>query len=201
MATTQSSRNGGGLTGLLVLLVGALVIGFVLPGGGSDQAEASGIPTPKTDGNALMVPSIGVDAPVRNLTMSPAGVLDPPADVEEVGRWDRSARAGQREGQTLITGHTVREGDGVLDDLGKVSKGDDIVVRDRGKLVRYRTTKVMTLSRAEIADRAEALFGQDRGNGRLVLVTCTDWENGDYESNIVVLAKPVQREGFASEEA
>ncbi len=206
MAATQgkpagATRSGGGLTGLLVLVVGALVIGLVLPGNGG-TADASGrIPAPETAGNALLVPSIGLDAPVRSLSLSSAGVLDPPADTDEVGRWDDSARAGAKRGQTVITGHTVHDGGGVMDELGTLGKGDTVVVRDRGKLVEYRTTRVLTLSKAELADRAQALFGQGRRGGRLVLVTCTDWNGGDYDSNIVVLARPVQRQGFGADQA
>lgn len=129
MAATQSSRAGGGLTGLLVLVVGALVIGLVLPGDG-DRTTASGIPEPETEGNALMVPSIDLDAPVRPIPLSSAGVLDPPEDT------------------------------------------------DKGRpLGRQRP-------------------GRGRCGGRLVLVTCTDWNGSDSNSNIVVLATPVQRQGF-----
>lgn len=44
---------------------------------------------------------------------------------------------------------------------------------ERG-LMRYRVTGVRTLDRDAVAARTGRLFGQDRGDGRLVLVSCTD---------------------------
>ena len=43
----------------------------------------------------------------------------------------------------------------------------------------------------ELARHARELFGQDHGRGRLVLVTCTDWDGAAYRGNIVVFAKPL----------
>jgi hypothetical protein len=47
-------------------------------------------------------------------------------------------------------------------------------------------------SRAELADNSRKLFGQDTGSGRLVLVTCTDWNGASYDNNVVVFARPVR---------
>ena len=40
-----------------------------------------------------------------------------------------------------------------------------------------------------MADHAERLFSQDVP-GRLVLVTCEDWDGERYLSNVVVVAEP-----------
>ena len=116
----------------------------------------------------------------------------PPSDTQLVGWWQRSAEPGARHGQTVITGHTVHAGGGVMNRLGELGTGDVIRLRDNDKVVEYRVTDIATLSTAEVAEHAVPLFGQDREQGRLVLVTCTDWVDGDYLSNIVVVADPVR---------
>ena len=57
-------------------------------------------------------------------------------------------------------------------------------------MVRYRATSTRVLSRAELSAASRELFGQ-AGDPRLVLITCTDWDGNQYQSNIVVLADPV----------
>ncbi len=76
--------------------------------------------------------------------------------------------------------------------LGELGAGDVIRVRDEDQVVEYRVTDIATLSTAEVAENAVSLFAQDREEGRLVLVTCTDWVDGDYLSNIIVVADPVR---------
>ena len=139
----------------------------------------------------LVVPALGVRAPITPIEVSPSGVLDPPEDVDVVGWWKRSMRPGATRGQTVLTGHTVHTGGGVLDDLGDLRPGQVVrVVTPRGAMV-YRTTRVVTLSKAELAARSKDLFGQERNRTRLVLITCTDWNGSDFESNVVAFARPL----------
>ena len=64
------------------------------------------------------------------------------------------------------------------------------VVTPRGTMV-YRTTRVVSLSRAQLAKRSVDLFGQQRMRPRLVLITCDKWNGTQYERNIVVFARPL----------
>ncbi len=150
-----------------------------------DPGPAEGPPT------QLVVPALGIAAPVVPIEMDAAGVLTPPADVDSVGWWQRSAEPGVGTGQTLITGHTVRVGDGAMDRIGELARGARVEVRAAAGTAAYRVTDVVTYDRAQVADRAQELFGQDRTDGRLVLVTCTDWNGEVWERNIIVLAQPV----------
>ncbi|ROR91508.1 class F sortase [Nocardioides aurantiacus] len=176
---------------LLVLAVGLIGFGAVLP---SQAEETPGEFRPlsaPSDPTRLVVPALGVRAPITPIEVSPSGVLDPPEDVDVVGWWKRSVRPGATRGQTVLTGHTVHTGGGVLDKLGKLRPGQVVrVVTPRGAMV-YRTTRVETLSKAELAERSTSLFGQDRQRTRLVLITCTDWNGSDFESNIVAFARPL----------
>jgi len=186
-------RLGGLSTRLLVLFVAMVIAGFVIPSpgvAGSDAAPASqyqplaapSVPT------TLIVPAIRLRAPIVPIEIAPDGVLTPPSDTHEVGWWKRSAKPGATSGQTLITGHTVHTGGGVMNRLGDLRPGEVIRIRTPRGTVDYRTTKVFVYTKAELARHAKDLFGQDRRKVRLVLVTCTGWTGHDYTSNIVVFA-------------
>lgn len=178
-------------TVLLVLAVGLVGFGAALP---SDEVAAPGGFRPLSapaKPTRLVVPALDVRAPITPIEVSPSGVLDPPADVDVVGWWQRSMRPGATRGQTVLTGHTVHDGGGVMDRLGDLRPGQVVrVVTPRGAMV-YRTTRVVTLSKAELAEQSRSLFGQDRARTRLVLITCTDWNGSDFESNIVAFARPL----------
>ena len=138
----------------------------------------------------LVVPSIHLNSTVLPVDLSAGGVLDPPADTHEVGWWRASARPGARAGQTVLTGHTVHTGGGVMNDLAQVHPGDVVQVVTAKGTMRYRASAVRIYTKAELAQSAVDLFGQDRRQGRLVLVTCTGWTGHDYTSNTVVTATP-----------
>jgi LPXTG-site transpeptidase (sortase) family protein len=169
-----------------------MVVGLVVPAGPLPETEDPPAYVLSPGRDALFVPSIGLKAPIIPIELNQAGVLSPPADTHIVGWWKRSAEPGTAKGQTVITGHTVHAGGGVMNRLGEVEAGDVVRIRDDGHLIGYRITKAFVYSRAELAAHAHDLFAQDRRKGRLVLVTCTDWVNGDYLSNIIVFAMPVR---------
>jgi len=52
-----------------------------------------------------------------------------------------------------------------------------------------RRTKVD--DKGEVGRNAVRVCGQGAGDGRLVLVSCADWEGTAYDSNVVVFADPV----------
>ena len=180
----------GAGTALGVVLV-ALIISLLT---GGDDAPATTLPPGGTASasdqpRSLAVPAIGLRAAVVPIAIDPAGVLTPPASPL-VGWWRLSAVPGQTSGQMLITGHTIHDGYGVMNRLGEVEPGDAVSVTSDEGTVEYTTDKVEVLSKQELADHAQELFGQDHGDGRLVLVTCDDFVDGEYLSNIVVFAHP-----------
>ncbi len=137
----------------------------------------------------LLVPSLGVDAPVVPIE-APGGVLTPPEDPQVLGWWADGAKPGARTGSALVTGHTVHTGGGAMDDLEQLARGDRVWMRtDRGS-IGYDVRSVVVLGKGELAERAEQLFSQEVP-GRLVLITCEDWNGVEYLSNVVVTATPV----------
>jgi LPXTG-site transpeptidase (sortase) family protein len=152
---------------------------------GEDQQRAlrPGVP------NHVVIPRLGVRAPVIGITAL-GGVLTPPADPQTLGWWAPGARPGAARGSALITGHTVSSGGGALDDLEHLRAGDPVTVRTSHGSVEYVVRQVSIYRKASLARNAEKLFNQGVP-GRLVLVTCEDWNGEVYLSNVVVIADPV----------
>lgn len=136
----------------------------------------------------IRIPSLGVDAPVLPVK-APGRTLVPPADPQELGWWADGARPGDARGSVLVAGHSVHRGDGALDHLEDLVAGDRVVLRtDRGRL-RYSVARVRIFGKGTLAEEAERLFSQE-APGRLVLLTCEDWDGSRYLSNVVVIATP-----------
>src|SRR5690242_16431363 len=193
MKNRADDRLAGLSTRLLVLFLAMVIVGFVLPSSGiAGPATTSGVrytqlASPATP-EMLIVPEIKLRAPILPIEIAPDGVLTPPSDVHDVGWWKRSAKPGATSGQTLITGHTVHTGGGVMNRLGDLRPGDLVQIQTPRGIVDYATTKVFVYTKAELAAHKQDLFGQNRQQYRLVLVTCTGWTGQDYTSNIVVFA-------------
>ena len=202
----ERSRGLSALTAVAGLLVAA--------GGGlwwahSSQAEtldggpAAMSPSPETGTTAkavraawvpgaprhLRIPALHVSAPVVPVH-APGGTLVPPSDPLELGWWADGAEPGAARGSALVAGHTVHTGGGALDHLSDARRGETIVVTTGRGTIRYRIDRVRDYRKGTIAHDAARLFSQHVA-GRLVVVTCTDWNGSVYLSNTVVTATPV----------
>jgi LPXTG-site transpeptidase (sortase) family protein len=185
-----SGSRVGGLTVALLALCAVLVgVGYLLPSSGSASDGYHDLAAPAAPVR-LVIPALKVRAPIQPIEVD-NGVLDPPRNPRDVGWWRQSARPGATRGQTVLTGHTVHTGGGVMDDLGKLHQGQLVKVVTRKGTMVYRTTRVVTWTKAELAKRSVQLFGQQRQDDRLVLITCTGWTGKDYTSNVVVFAQPL----------
>ena len=176
-------------SGLVLLLLGAVVaVAYLMPSGKDPAFRPLASPSKPIE---LVVPALKIHAHIKPIEVNAQNVLDPPEDATEVGWWRRSVRPGNDHGQTVLTGHTVHTGGGVMNRLGQLHAGNVVrVVTPHGTMV-YRTTKVVTMTKPELARRSAALFGQKRDANRLVLVTCTGWTGTTYTSNIVAFAEPL----------
>ncbi|MCW2755273.1 MAG: Sortase family protein [Marmoricola sp.] len=190
----------GGLSKRLVVLFLAMVIaGFAIPSPGiaighglgtTSHSQYHALAAP-SDPLLLIVPSIRLRAPILPIQVDSHRVLTPPSDFHEVGWWDRSAKPGSLTGQTLLTGHTVHTGGGVMNELGNMRAGDLVQIKTKLGIVDYATTDVFVYTKAQLAQNADILFDPKHGTNRLVLVTCTGWTGHDYTSNIIVFAAPL----------
>lgn len=162
------------------------------PAGSPDTGTtATPAPAPRVPAapRRVVIPALSVDAPVQPVR-APGGTLVPPNDPQRLGWWAAGAVPGARRGSVLVTGHTVHDGGGALDRLETLDPGDLVTVRTGHGTVRYHVRTVRVFSKGAVASHAERLFSQEVP-GRLVLVTCEDWDGERYLSNVVVTAAPV----------
>lgn len=188
-------RVGGISKRLFVLILAMVIAGFAIPSPGAGTAgpgygdRSQYHPLGKeSKPELLVIPSIKLNAPIVPIDLRTDGVLSPPADVSEVGWWTGSARPGATRGQTVVTGHTVHTGGGVMDRLGDLRPGALIQIKTKNGTVEYAATKVFVYDRAQLAENKDEVLGQDRDDYRLVLVTCINWNGRFYESNVIVYA-------------
>jgi LPXTG-site transpeptidase (sortase) family protein len=124
------------------------------------------------------------------------GVLTPPSNPRTVGWWSPGAQPGARIGSAVLTAHTVHTGGGAFDDLDKLRPGALVTVITSTGRITYVVTSMTNYPRQSFAKHATELFDQTI-NGRLVLVTCEDWNGQIYLSNIVVIAELSGRDAAA----
>ncbi|ABL82099.1 MULTISPECIES: class F sortase [unclassified Nocardioides] len=153
-------------------------------------AVAEPVRAPREPGapQRIRIPALRVDAPVLPVR-APGRTLVPPSDPLRLGWWADGAKPGATTGSALVAGHTVHDGGGALDHLEDLERGDAVVVRTDKSTIRYEVRRVRVYSKGAIAEHATELFSQ-RVPGRLVLVTCEDWDGERYLSNVVVTATP-----------
>jgi LPXTG-site transpeptidase (sortase) family protein len=116
--------------------------------------------------------------------------LIPPSNPRLVGWWSDGARPGATKGSAIITGHTVHTGGGAFDNLDRLRAGDSVKVATAKRTISYAVVAVTTYRKRALAKQAAQIFDQSVP-GRLVLVTCEDWNGTTYLSNAVVIAKPI----------
>jgi LPXTG-site transpeptidase (sortase) family protein len=160
--------------------------------GSTESAEpkttSSNRPKPGTPVR-VSVPRLGVSARVVGIRAR-GGALIPPSNPRLVGWWSEGARPGAAKGSAIITGHTVHTGGGAFDDLDQLRAGDVVKVSTAKGTISYAVVAVAVYRKGALAKQAGRLFDQG-APGRLVLVTCEDWDGTKYLSNAVVVAKPV----------
>ncbi len=158
------------------------------PAGPAQAGRATRLSTVAAVPLGLAVPRLGVDAPVVGIGTTD-GVLVPPPDPQTLGWWVDGAKPGAARGGALFTGHTVHTGGGALDDLEALHRGDRVTVRTAAGALDYAVSGVVVYRKATLAADAARVFSQEVP-GRLVLVTCEDWNGSGYDSNVVVFAEP-----------
>ena len=82
----------------------------------------------------------------------------------------------------------MHDGGGAFDNLGQLRPGAPIVVTTSRGQLRYRVTGITTYRKQALAKNAVQVFNQNVP-GRLVLITCEDWNGKVYLSNVVVVAE------------
>jgi|SRR5262245_26828099 len=180
-----------------IVVVALIGFAFVLSQLRPERAEASWPhlePLSRSAPSRLIIPAIGVSAPVITVGVQRNGHMAVPelADAERAA-WFRYGPVPGEPGTAVIVGHLdSQDGPAVFNRLDELRKGNLItVIRKDGKLVRFKVTSVVTVSKArfpaqkvyDLTDRIE-----------LRLISCGgpfDRTIQSYRDNLIVYAKQV----------
>jgi len=160
--------------------------------GKDEQEPEPPPPVSRSDIARLVLPRLGVDAPVARFGLDRYGRLDVPQDSRTVG-WNPaySALPGE-DGATFLAAHFEYGGvPGVFNRLSTLQPGDDAVVfLSDGSRHSYRVTSSVDYALAAI-DMGAILAGRE-GMESLTLMTCSGPAgSGEYPLRTVVLAERV----------
>jgi sortase (surface protein transpeptidase) len=163
----------------------ALLISHLVGSGGTPTADAAGAAPPRR----IVIPAIGVSAPVVPLSLDQDGALAAPSSYDETGWYEAGPEPGEK-GPAVIAGHVdSKSGPAVFYKLPQLRRGDDIrITRADGSSVHFRVDRLEQWPKAQ--------FPTQRVYGRTVspvlrLVTCSgdfDTATGHYTANTIVYA-------------
>ena len=143
----------------------------------------------------LVIPVIGLDAPVSTIGLSPVEI-----DGETFYQWqvpqdyragwhNTSARLGQL-GNTVLNGHHNIAGE-VFRDLIELEEGNEVIIYDGDQEYTYQVSQIELLpERGQPAEvrQENARWILPTDDERITLVTC--WPYEDNSHRLVVVAKP-----------
>nr|WP_246401957.1 class F sortase [Jiangella mangrovi] len=156
----------------------------------TEQSAVPGAPVGTAEGlYTLLLPLLGTQAPVIEIASDAERVLLPPKDPLLGGWWRDGAAPGAETGSAVVVGHAVEGGEAAFNDVARLNRGDNVLISGPDVEQWYRVDTVETMTPADLAARADEMFAQD-GPGRLVLVTCADWNGTGFRANVVVTAVP-----------
>ncbi|MGV2620457.1 UNVERIFIED_CONTAM: class F sortase [Halobacillus marinus] len=135
----------------------------------------------------LVIPSLGVDAPVRALGYTEEGGMAVPDNITDVGWFEPGTKPGN-QGNAVIAGHVDgKSGPGVFYDLKDLSSGEVIEVYDRtGQKKTFIVSQVAAYPYEDAPIRD--LFGPSN-QASLNLITCTgpyDADASTYSKRLVI---------------
>ncbi|MFJ5921089.1 class F sortase [Kitasatospora sp. NPDC092948] len=141
----------------------------------------------------LLIPRIGVDAPVQDVGLNPDGTVEvPPLDRPQQVGWYRGGPAPGQVGPAVLLGHyDTHKGPAVFNRLPGLHPGDRIDIRrEDGSVLSYQVRELRQF--AKDAFPTDLVYGDTPGP-QLRLITCggTLGGNGHYTDNIIVFADPV----------
>jgi sortase (surface protein transpeptidase) len=163
-------------------------------------APPSRLAKPATTGAVplrLQIPSIGVDAVVERVGVTPEGNLGVPENVDDVA-WYRDGPAPGAAGDAVIDGHLDWfTGPAVFQGLSRLRAGDlEMVSTGSGQRLTFKVSRVYTVS---FESSPPGLFDR-AGPPRMSLLTCAGpWDpvHETYASRLIVEAAEVRTAGTA----
>lgn len=144
-------------------------------------------PFPRQIPATLVIPAIGVDATIEQVTVTGGGAIGVPQRWQEVSWYSPGVAPGQN-GDAVIDGHLDWCGipQAVFYRLAQLKAGDQIdVVTEQGTTLRFQVTSLASVPNS---DRPAGLFATS-GPPRLSLITgAGSWDRGtsEYTRRLIV---------------
>jgi len=197
------------LLGVLLLLAGGFVAFWAIAGPSGPPADAQDIPvsigtaTPQVNGSPvappmapsvpvrIVIPAIGVDAPVTELGLNADGTVQvPPLDNHDLAGWYKGSSTPGANGAAVMLGHVDSwSGGSVFFKIKDLKPGDKVnVVRANGSTAVFTVDGLQKA--AKVAFPTSQVYGSP-GYPALRLITCGgpfDAATGSYLDNIIVYA-------------
>ncbi|MFB8772626.1 class F sortase [Streptomyces broussonetiae] len=147
-------------------------------------------PLPRSRATRLLVPYIGVDAPVMNLRLDQEGRLTaPPEDKADLVGWYEGGPSPGEQGTAVVVGHLdTMSGPAVFAGLGELKRGSRVEFRRAdGRTAVYDVDAVKSYEKDDFPN--DEVYGS-RGRPELRLITCggTYRPRTGYSGNVVVFA-------------
>lgn len=142
----------------------------------------------------VQISSLGINAPVENISVDSMGRMGVPANPYNVGWYMLGARIGW-QGNAILTGHydTTTGTPAIFNRLSQIPIGADVVITDEiGRTMRYMVEH--SESRPLGSWSMEEVFGPS-SERRLNLITCSGWWNmraRTYSHRHIVFARLVE---------
>jgi LPXTG-site transpeptidase (sortase) family protein len=157
----------------------------------SKEATASYAVAPEMP-KLIKIPRLQVDARVKRVGISTAGVLETPANVHDAGWYEGSAKPG-KDDVTLINGHVHgTTNPGVFSRLSILKEGDGIQIeRGDGRVIEYKVVRTESADRDDIDLEKILAGGVANGKSSLVLISSSsryDVRTNKYEQSFIVYA-------------
>ena len=208
-----SSKTAGLLAAAFLILATALAIITLSSNGGNggqlaEQVDIEATASPESTGGApaaaanpdalpparILLPKLGVDAPIVLLGVLPDGAMESPSKPLDVAWYTFSAKPGQ-PGNVVMSGHVdfVNYGPAVFARLDEMRLGDEVAVQlENGAILKYLVQSVDEYVEAEAPVRE--IVGPTP-NEAITLITCSgtfDPRNRTYDKRLVVRAARIE---------
>lgn len=194
----RRAQLGAAATAAVLVAAGA----FVVLSPDRDDAPASAVEAAPTSSptsaarttgpvgvpDRLVIEALDIDAPVTSVGTTPENAQEVPGALDETGWWRDGSEPGA-PGNAVIVGHTASADDGVFDPLVDVETGDEVLVSGEDGDATFVVDRTEVVPLDDFASRAAEIYRTDGASG-LVLMTCGDWNGQEFESTVIVHAKP-----------
>jgi len=171
------------LVGTELVALDAAAVAGAMSTPSDDEVERASPPV------RIVIPAIGVVAPVTRLGLERDRTLEVPDSYTEAGWWSGGFKPGQT-GPAVIVGHVdSKSGPAVFANLRELQTGDSVhVFRADGSMVEFAVRRIEEHAKKEFP--TSQVYGETL-DPELRLLTCTgefDDSSGHYDENVIIWA-------------